>query len=984
MKHIAPQALPDPASAPAETRWYFGAFVVWEAQRRLERAGQAVRVGPRSFDLMLQLIKRAGEFVSKDDLLSAVWAGVVVEEASVRVHMSTLRKALGEPGESDDCKEWISNIPLRGYRFNGRVRHEVVDNSAPIATPSPDPSFAALPVRLTELVGRDADLARVLESLRTHRLVTIVGTGGIGKTRLAIHAAESLQRMHATEVAFIDLSPLISAGHVLGTLARAVGVPADLPDTIGAVTRRLMGREVLLLVDNCEHVVDSLAAPISRLLSVLPGLRILATSREPLHGTGECVLRLAALAVPEAGEISLAQALHWPSVELLVERAKAAGAGAFDESHAPLLAQIARQVDGIPLAVELVAARLGVQPIGDLARRLDDHMRLYASSRAALARHRTLAAALDWSIALLSEVELRLFRWLSVFRGRFDVEAALGLSVGGMSTDVAFDALISLVNKSLVFFDSNDAVAPYRLLDTTRSYAAVLLAQSGERAPLLERHAVLMRDLMKAAAAELSDLTEQAWADRHAHRLDDVRFALEVCLTHQPDAKLAASLVTASAPLWFHLAQVVEYRDRVSAALELVDRQPAPDTETATWLNTALVSALLHTGGSTPELGAAADQALAGALAVKIPVLELQARWGRCTHDMFRGEYSPALEQAHTLMAAAQSWSDPAALNLAHRVMAMSNHFSGRFAVSRQHSEASVRIGGGLGHSRAHMVGVNAIVAAKAVLCRTLWMQGETEKALEEASDAVARAQAAGRSVSLCSALYGACPVALWSDEPELAARWVRLMMDEARRKGLVGWQRYAEWFSQALQLRSAEDRDACIREVAGRLSAYDAPHREMLATFCIDWVDDGLIARASRGGSPWVEAEVWRAAGWRAEQQAATDEAQAFYLRAVETARQQGAIAWELRAALSLASLWAKQGQLAQAAKLLDESSERAPRDGKNAALAQVRQLRAQLGDAAQPAAPPAPPARYAAERSATSTTEQSAAVCLHGHLQP
>lgn len=893
MKH---EESPDQASA--EVRWYFGVFVLWEAQRRLERAGEAVRLGPRSFDLLLQLIKRAGEFVSKVDLLAAVWAGVVVEEASVRVHMSTLRKALGEPGGSDECKEWISNVPLRGYRFNGRVRREATAILTRPAAPPPDPGFTPLPVRLTELVGREADVANVLESLAAHRLVTIAGTGGIGKTRLAIHVAQNHQHRHGTEIAFIDLSSLISQDHVLGTLARAVGVPADLPNIVEAITQRLAGRAVLLLIDNCEHVVDSLAPPIDGLLSVLPGLRILATSREALRVAGEYVFRLPVLAIPDVEQISLSQALHWPSVELLVERAKAAGAGAFDESHGPLLAQITRQVDGIPLAIELVAARLGVQPVADLARRLDDHMRLYAFSRAALARHRTLAAALDWSIALLSDTELRLFRWLSVFRGRFDVESALGVSAGGMDTEVAFDALISLVNKSLVFFDSSDAVAPYRLLDTTRSYAATLLAQSDERPALLRRHAMLMRDLMKAAAAELSDLTEEAWADRYAHRLDDVRFALEVCLTQQPDAKMAASLVTASAPLWFHLAQVVEYRDRVSAALALVDRQPTRDTETATWLNTALVSALLHTGRSSPELEAAADQALAGALAVKIPVLELQARWGRCTHDMFRGEYSAALDQAHTLMAAAQSWSDPAALNLAHRVMAMANHFCGHFGVARLHSEASVRVGGGLGHARANMVGVNAIVAAKAMLSRTLWVQGETAKALEEASDAVDRAQAAGKSVSLCSALYGACPVALWAGELELAAQWIQLMTDEAQRKGLVGWLRYAEWFSQGLQLGIAPDRDLYVREVADQLATYDAPHREMLATFCVDWVDDEMIERVSRGGSPWVAAEVWRAAGWRAAHNAAPGEAEALYLRAIETARRQGAFAWEQRVA--------------------------------------------------------------------------------------
>jgi len=940
--------------AAADVRWYFGAFVLWEAQRRLERSGEAVRLGPRAFDLLLQLLKRAGEFIGKDELLAAVWAGVVVEEASVRVHMSALRKILGEPAEGEGCSQWISTVPLRGYRFNGRVHREADDlalapaSSPPSATSLAPHRFAPLPERVTELVGRGSDVKRVLKSLENCRLVTVVGTGGIGKTRLAIHAAESHQRTHGAEVAFIDLSPLISQDHVLGTLARAVGVPADAPDIAQAIIQRLAQREVLLLIDNCEHVVDTLALLVANLLSVLPGLRILATSREPLRMDGEQVLRLPALAVPDSPPISLERALQWPSVALLVERARAAGAGAFDDSHGALLADISRQVDGIPLAIELVAARLGVQPVADLARRLDDHMRLYAFSRAATARHRTLAAALDWSIALLSEDELQLFRWLSVFRGRFDVDSALGVRASGMNPEVAFDALISLVNKSLVFFDSNDAVAPYRLLDTTRSYATTLLARSDERPALLRRHAVLMRDLMKAVAAELSDLAEQAWTDRYAHRLDDLRFALEGCLTQQPDAKMAASLLTASAPLWFHLAQVVEYRDRVVAALDLVQAQPEPDIETATWLNTALVSALLHTGRLTPELAAAADEALAGALALQVPVLELQARWGRCTYDMFRGEYSPALEQAHTLMAAAQSWSDPAALNLAHRVMAMASHFSGHFDVSRQHSEASVRIGGGLGHARANMVGVNAIVAAKAMLCRTLWVQGKTTQALAEATDAVERAQAAGWAVSLCSALYGACPVALWAGEHELAAKWVGLMIDEAQRRGLVGWLRYAEWFAQGLhaqKTQQARKQASGIMETPCPFAPCDAPRSEMLVTFCVDWVDDELIARAGRDASPWVAAEVWRAAGWRAERASSSAEAEGFYMRAVETARKQGAAAWELRAALNLANLWATLGRQEQAMQLLDQSCANAPPDGKNTTLAQARQLRIKLG---------------------------------------
>ncbi|WP_281078066.1 winged helix-turn-helix domain-containing protein, partial [Variovorax paradoxus] len=591
------QAAPDMS---ADIRWRFGAFVVWETQRRLERFGQAIRLGSRAFELLLQLIARAGEVVSSEELLAAVWSGVVVEEASVRVQMSALRKALGEPEPSDPCEEWISNIPLRGYRFNARALREEV--GAASGSDADEPAFAKPPVPLTRLIGREADVERMLAALDTHRIVTVAGTGGIGKTRAALHAAQCLQQRRAVATAFVDLAPLVSQEHVLGTMARALGAPADAPDTLQAIEQRLAGRELLLLVDNCEHVLDSLPMPIAALLAALPGLRVLATSREVLRAPGECVLRLAPLAVPEAERLTLDEAMDWPAVRLLVERARDAGSGAFNAAHGSLLARISRQVDGIPLAIELVAARLGVQSLNDLALRLNDHMRLNAAGKRAVPeRHRTLAATLDWSVALLNEQELRLFRRLSVFRGRFDVESALGISVG-VDPDTAFDALISLANKSLVFFDHDDAVAPYRLLDTTRSYAATLLAQSDERPALLRRHATLMLELMQLATADLPQLSEQAWAERYAHRLNDVRAALEAS-----DANMAASLVAVSAPLWYQLSEVEEYRDRISATIALIEHEPRPDQEAAAWLHTALVGALLHTGGPDRALDAACD-----------------------------------------------------------------------------------------------------------------------------------------------------------------------------------------------------------------------------------------------------------------------------------------------------------------------------------------------------------------------------------------
>ncbi|WP_042577817.1 ATP-binding protein [Variovorax paradoxus] len=933
-----------PPLAPAEVHWYFGPFKLWETQRRLERGGQLVKLGGRSFDLLLQLVKRAGECLGKDELLAAVWAGVLVEEASVRVHMSLLRKALGEPAPDEGCKEWISNIPLRGYRFNGRVRYEALDTSALPAPPAARASpFTKPPARLIQLVGRDAEVERVLSLLEDHRLVTLAGPGGIGKTSVAIRAAECLHHAQGVQVAFVDLAPLISQDHVTGTLARAVGVAADMPDTLQAITQCLHGQDVLLLVDNCEHMLDVLPQPIAGLLAALPRLRVLATSREVVRVTGEFVMRLPALAFPEAEPLTLEEAMDWPAVKLLVARARDAGAGTFKESHGALLARISQQVDGIPLAIELVAARLGVQSVNDLALLLNDHMRLYAiGQRAVHERHRTLAAALDWSVALLDEDELRMFRRLSVFRGRFDVDSAVGLCAD-MDGELAFNALISLANKSLIFFDSTDSVAPYRMLDTTRSYAASLLAQAGERESALRRHLQLMLGLMKTATSELPTLTEQSWVARYAYRLNDVRFALKACLTELDDAGAAAALIVASASLWYQVSEVEEYRDGIIATLTMIEQQPTPDLETATRLHTGLLSALLHTGGSNEEFDAASERALAGALAVGVPALELQARWGHCTVHIFRGNYLAALRHSQTLQEVVQSWMNPAAEILAHRVSAMTNHFCGRFETSRQHSEAAIAVSRAAGRTHAN-IGSDSVVAVKALFCRTLWIQGETTSALRMATEAVTRAEEVGDAISLCAALFGACPVALWAGEYEIADRWSRMMLHEAKRRGLRGWLGHAEYFIQGLRLHLERDPIVHVRAVAAQLSSYDAQRKEMLLTFCPDWLDDALFARIERGEGLWCEPEVRRAAGLRHERHGDTAKATKAYQRAIEVARQRGAVAWELRAVLSQARLWTGAGREQEAAELLDASIGRAPVDDANSTLNEARSLRERL----------------------------------------
>jgi predicted ATPase/DNA-binding winged helix-turn-helix (wHTH) protein len=929
-----------------EPCWRFGVFVVWEAQRRIERDGKPVRLGSRAFDLLLQLLHHAGELLDKQALLAAVWSGVVVEEASVRVHMSLLRKALGRPGPDDGCREWISSVPLRGYRFNGKVT-AAQDSTAARATPAPSP-WARLPARLTPLVGRKDELAQLSNALQTHRLVTLVGPGGIGKTAMALDHAQRQQASMATT--FVDLAPLTSPDHVLGTLARALGMAADATDPLDALVRGLAERELLVLVDNCEHVIETLAPVLARLLAALPGLHVLATSREALAVPGECLLRLFSLDLPDVRLATLARAMDSPAMQLLLARASAAGAGSYDDGDVPALVQLSHRLDGIPLAIELAAARLGVQSPGDLLRRLDDHMRLLSiDNRAATARHRTLAAALDWSVQMLDECELRALRRLSLFRGRFDVDAALALIGPDIGTERAFDAVISLANKSLLVFDGADTVAPYRLLDTTRSYAGQLLDTCGERPACLRRHAALMVRRMQSASADLPRISAQAWGDRHAYLLDDVRFALDACTGDAADAATAAALIAASAPLWLHVSQMVEYRDRAAAILARLDHDDEADAETVGWLALAQVVAMLHTDVSHHSLANACERALAGARASGSHVLELQARWGQCVHAIFRGSYVAAGAHAANLLQVVQSWNDPAALNLAHRVMAMLAHFHGDFDASNRHCVAALQLLRKHGQVRTNMVGVGPEVAAKAMLSRTLWIQGDTAGALQLAQDNVELAESSAHATTLCAAFYGACPVALWSGELALAEAWIGRMMERARSYGLLGWLRYAEWFEQGLQLLQSRAPEQYVQQVAVQLASYDAPRREMLASFCIDWVDAQTHVRLDAGEGLWIAAEARRAIGRQHERMGDDAQARCHYLQARDIARRQGARAWEQRAAMDLARSWLAQGEPARALQSLDESFGDAAAARGNPLLMHVHALRQDIAAAAR-----------------------------------
>jgi len=522
--------------APPVRSFRFAHFELQPHERRLLARGEAVPLGARAFDLLLVLAARAGSLVTKHELLDAVWPGLVVEEANLSVQVSSLRKVLGG--------DLIATIPGRGYRFTGQVEVvaavPVIDRaaagapapasapvSAPVSATTREPASAPPPPGATPLaaplgahppglIGRDDELAALSAMLAQPGCVTLVGPAGVGKTTLA----RALAARATQGAVWVDLSPLTDGAQLVAAVARALGLPVPEADAAAVLRARLGAR--LLVLDNGEHVVDAAAAFVSQLLQVDPDVHMLATSQLRLAVGEERVHRLEPLALPLDSD---ALDLHRGAVALFVERARAAD-HRFHATPAqlPLLREICRRLDGLPLALEMAAARVPVLGLSGLAQALERRLAVLTGGRRdAAARHRTLQAALDWSHELLGADEQRLYRTCGVFSGGFSLELLVAVAtgrglVGAEPTQEAaahptapdearwsvIDTLSQLVDRSLVAVGdrapgggAGDDTPRYRLLETMREDARQRLAAAGEeheaRAGLLRALASLAR-----------------------------------------------------------------------------------------------------------------------------------------------------------------------------------------------------------------------------------------------------------------------------------------------------------------------------------------------------------------------------------------------------------------------------------------------------------------------------------------------------------
>ena len=483
----------------------FGPFSLLPDQRQLLEVDKLLNIGSRAFDILLALVESPGQLISKEELMARVWPNVYVEPANLTVHVAALRRVLGDGREGH---RYLVNIPGRGYRFVAPVSLE--EREVPQAPPQNLPRHTHnLPNQITRLVGR-AEASRSLATfLSNDRLLTIVGPGGIGKTSVALAVADELTNNYEHGVWLVDLARISDLQLLTGALGSVLGLDSSLDTKLSALVELLRGKQTLLVFDNCEHVAEAAASLAESILRGCSGVRILATSREPLRAEGERRFRLSSLEIPPtSAPLTAAEAMRFSAVELFVERT-AARLDGFDLSDldAPTVVDLCRKLDGNPLAIEFAVGRIDTFGVRGLSTRLDGGLRLLTGGyRTALPRHQTLRAMLDWSFDWLPESERIVLSRLSIFTGEFVLEAAIAVASSDdiVSVKVA-DAVVSLVEKSLVNADISGKEPQYRLLEITRDYAFEKLQESFEFGLVARRHAEYLRGIREVSIADVKD-----------------------------------------------------------------------------------------------------------------------------------------------------------------------------------------------------------------------------------------------------------------------------------------------------------------------------------------------------------------------------------------------------------------------------------------------------------------------------------------------
>lgn len=923
-----------PAAATPEAAYTgvyrFGPYQLDPAAQKLLRNGEAVRIGSRALEILAVLLESAGDLVEKDALMARVWPTTVVDEAALRVHISALRRAL----DAERSEQYVVNVPGRGYRFVAPV--ERLARSPSDATESSPLRADSLPTQLTQPLGRDEAIADLAETLQRERLVTIVGPGGIGKTTLALALAARVKAAFRDGVCFVDLSLVTDPQFVPAALASALHRPVGTGDIMATVTAYLRPRSLLIILDCCEHVIESAASVVEQLLSAGAELRVLATSREALRARGEVVEQLDPLqSPPESPNLTAAQALRFSAIQLLERSAKSSARDfQLTDENAALSAELCRRLDGIPLAIELAAALTGTLGLRMVLDGLGQRFQVLAfGRRTSLPRHQTFAAALAWSYELLTDNQRAVFRRLATFAGRFTLEAAVEVAADpDLCAAEALGCVVALAGKSLLAIDRSQDPPEFRLLETTRAYACLQVGPAGERDAAALRHARYHLSLLAAKDWEAYDPRRERGAI--AGFLEEVRVALDWAYTLTGETDLAINLTLAADRAWSELAWVAEGVKRLRQALTLLDATANPDPRVRMQVLTALGTA--HSLAQiTDENLAIFHEALLLAQSLDNRAYQLRALWGLIHCYLNIRQAAKGLEFAHRFQTLAlERPEEPEAL-IAEHLLGLSYLEAGQITVARQYLEPFLARYSSPPRSHAAQLGFDKRVTGRVGLAVALWVQGQPVQSFGQAEGALLEAKERRHEPSIFYALgLGVCLIGLLTWHVPVARRHLSAF-DEVS-------QQYPAWESLARAHRGVlEGREGNYRRgrqlLEDALTGHSPVHMGTmyslltveLADLCrlmgdLDAAEEAADLALALQNGPEGFVVICHALRAKAEIQAAHGaeaslrSAEAMFRECLRLAPTQNGRVFELAAATGLARLWRSTGRTDEARRLL------------------------------------------------------------------
>ncbi|SFH78356.1 ATP-binding protein [Albimonas pacifica] len=898
-------------------QYVFGPFRLVPRQRLLLGGEGPAPIGSRAFDILTLLAARAGEVVSKEELLRHAWPNTFVEDDNLRVHVAALRRVLSAaaPGMT-----FIATEIGRGYRFVAPVRVAPPDEPPATHTPPNLPSDLGV-------IGRADDIAAVARHLTRARLVTIVGAGGVGKTTVAAAAARRAAAL-GQPVAFVDFSTVGDPQLAPVAIAAALGA-ATYPNALDAAVAALRHRPGLLLLDGCEHLAHAVAVAADRLYRQVPDARILATSRAPLGLAQEHVFRLEPLASPAPGAALRPQdALAFSAVELFVTRANERNGYAFAADDAPVVADICRLLDGIPLAIELAAARAIALDLPTIRASVAESLSLLAHGpRSAPLRQQTMTATLDWSYSLLSDAEARILRSVSVFAGYFSSDDAIAVAADAQLSpaDVAA-GIAGLTAKSLVASSVRDGALRHRLLESTRVYATGRLETAGEDRDCARRHARHLLVVFEQAEEEWNSRPTRDWSASYAARIDDLRKALGWAFAPEGDAELGLRLTSAAIPLWDALSLAGESRSHVARALTVFESGACRDGAIEAKLRASHAWGLTLEETLAPEIEGAWERCIDLARRNGNADIQLRAFWGLIYHLIYTGRPAEAFPPLDGFAEVAAR-EDAAALPDGERLRALAEFQTGDLhaahrrieALARADQPASPRVKLGRFH-------FDRTVAIHSTHSLTLWLMGFPDRAARAAAHSVDTALSIDHGVSVSNSLVAsALLVALWRGAVDEADDYLALLGDTVRRTDIWIWRPLARTLAAwaVTERGGTEAIDALRASIADlekarfliRVPFYRSVLAEALAASG-DLVEAQATIAAAEAGvaaqrEAWCRPEVLRVAGVVRMRSGDRDGAAALFARAMADAEAMGARSWQLRIAIAMTELDPRSGGL-------------------------------------------------------------------------